>query len=635
MYDSYPRTRHTKLRTSIRSRRGIHVAIGLVLALSSGSALANPSRDGWGFGIADDGDSNVLADSAFVDLKPKVFRFQVAYNAVDPQLPADVRQQQILRASQKIAAARAAGVQSIMVTFGHELADSAPFTRPSSSTWARGVYAFIDAFDAEVDMWGVANEPNHDWLAGADSGGPCLLAQYYHVLEQALEARGSVDLLVSPEWHDDYDASGNVRRLADGRSTVRAYIDQYVSCGGGFGDVIGWHPYGGVERQSTASTDDLLAYPSTLPVMITEVGAVLVQPGLGPVHDEAEQAARVRWLVTTLADSSPRIQRIYYYHQRQEAEDENPVTGEWVWDSGLQRRDGYRRPAWDEYCNATYCYPAPAVPPDGTFIRTPDGAVYRIVGGTPVHVLTCAAQGYYGGCTTIYNVPAAFLSQWTSRQPFPRDGTFVWHPNGAVFRAVGGALVYLSTCAAQGYFPGCTNLIALDETATTNLIDAQGLPRNGALVRAPDGSVFRMECGDAVYVNDCANVGGCAGLVDLPAAAVDQLAAAAGCDDGQACTVDRCENLVQCRHDFGAQCLAPILALLTEAFCGDGTVDAGEECDDGNTRSGDCCSATCTFEPWGSSCGGGCAMLRCDGGGVCKPVGQLPPRTPTPDQTSQ
>lgn len=31
--------------------------------------------------------------------------------------------------------------------------------------------------------------------------------------------------------------------------------------------------------------------------------------------------------------------------------------------------------------------------------------------------------------------------------------------------------------------------------------------------------------------------------------------------------------------------------------CGDGTVDSGEECDDGNTTSGDGCSATCTIEP--------------------------------------
>ena len=33
------------------------------------------------------------------------------------------------------------------------------------------------------------------------------------------------------------------------------------------------------------------------------------------------------------------------------------------------------------------------------------------------------------------------------------------------------------------------------------------------------------------------------------------------------------------------------------AICGDGIVDGTEQCDDGNTTSGDGCSATCTLEP--------------------------------------
>jgi cysteine-rich repeat protein len=34
-----------------------------------------------------------------------------------------------------------------------------------------------------------------------------------------------------------------------------------------------------------------------------------------------------------------------------------------------------------------------------------------------------------------------------------------------------------------------------------------------------------------------------------------------------------------------------------EDACGNGTLDVGEECDDGNTLDGDCCSATCRDEP--------------------------------------
>ena len=36
--------------------------------------------------------------------------------------------------------------------------------------------------------------------------------------------------------------------------------------------------------------------------------------------------------------------------------------------------------------------------------------------------------------------------------------------------------------------------------------------------------------------------------------------------------------------------------------CGDGVLDAGEECDDGNLTDGDCCSSTCRFEPASTLC---------------------------------
>jgi cysteine-rich repeat protein len=36
--------------------------------------------------------------------------------------------------------------------------------------------------------------------------------------------------------------------------------------------------------------------------------------------------------------------------------------------------------------------------------------------------------------------------------------------------------------------------------------------------------------------------------------------------------------------------------------CGNGVLDAGEECDDGNRLAGDCCGATCRFEPSGTAC---------------------------------
>jgi len=58
--------------------------------------------------------------------------------------------------------------------------------------------------------------------------------------------------------------------------------------------------------------------------------------------------------------------------------------------------------------------------------------------------------------------------------------------------------------------------------------------------------------------------------------------------------------------------------------CGDGLLDPGEDCDDGNNVNGDCCSASCTAEPDGGTCDDGedctsgdqCAAGACVGASV-------------------
>src|SRR5262245_1903243 len=49
--------------------------------------------------------------------------------------------------------------------------------------------------------------------------------------------------------------------------------------------------------------------------------------------------------------------------------------------------------------------------------------------------------------------------------------------------------------------------------------------------------------------------------------------------------------------------------------CGDGNVDTGEDCDPGPDVPGDCCSATCQFDPTGTPCeadGNLCTTDQCD-----------------------
>ena len=66
----------------------------------------------------------------------------------------------------------------------------------------------------------------------------------------------------------------------------------------------------------------------------------------------------------------------------------------------------------------------------------------------------------------------------------------------------------------------------------------------------------------------------------------------------------------------------------TGAACGDAVLNPGEECDDGNTKDGDCCSATCEIDADDTPCEDGEACStgdRCAGGscvgGVTQPLG--------------
>lgn len=55
--------------------------------------------------------------------------------------------------------------------------------------------------------------------------------------------------------------------------------------------------------------------------------------------------------------------------------------------------------------------------------------------------------------------------------------------------------------------------------------------------------------------------------------------------------------------------------------CGNGVLDPGEQCEDGDFEDGDCCSATCQLDPAGTSCAApnSCNADTCDGAGTCMP----------------
>src|SRR5262249_994154 len=72
--------------------------------------------------------------------------------------------------------------------------------------------------------------------------------------------------------------------------------------------------------------------------------------------------------------------------------------------------------------------------------------------------------------------------------------------------------------------------------------------------------------------------------------------------------------------------------------CGNGVLDPGEQCDDGNELDGDCCSSFCLFEPSTTPCADDGSLPpvdHCDGAGHCihPPNPSAPPCTATPTVT--
>ncbi len=164
----------------------------------------------------------------------------------------------------------------------------------------------------------------------------------------------------------------------------------------------------------------------------------------------------------------------------------------------------------------------PRAPRDGAFLRKQDGTVFRMAGESPVQLFTCSPAGYFPGCTGIVDLDGIAVDRLIQRRPVPRDGAFLRDPNGTVFRMAGRSPVQLFTCSRTGYFPGCTSIVDIDGIALSRL-QAQPAPVDGTFLRDPNGTVFRMAGASPLQIFNCEPLGGCRDVQDLDGIALGRL----------------------------------------------------------------------------------------------------------------
>jgi len=137
---------------------------------------------------------------------------------------------------------------------------------------------------------------------------------------------------------------------------------------------------------------------------------------------------------------------------------------------------------------------------DGGLVRTPNGNVYRIVGGAPLHMSRC---DYTDGCAGVVNIPD--LSQYAA---YPRDGALVGNvDDGGVYRFAGGAPLWISSCA---YAPGCGGIVPIDAHPFSVNDHMRPYPADGTLVaNQRDGGIYRFAGGAPQWISSCEYAPGC------------------------------------------------------------------------------------------------------------------------------
>jgi hypothetical protein len=135
--------------------------------------------------------------------------------------------------------------------------------------------------------------------------------------------------------------------------------------------------------------------------------------------------------------------------------------------------------------------PARAAVPDGGLVRTPDGRVSRIVGGAPLWISSCA---YTNNCAGLVSIP-----NFDGYAQYPADGALAnGGSDGGYYRFAGGAPLWVGRC---DYGLGCANLIQIDDNAFRVSDHLRQYPKDSTVIRnVDDGGYYRIAGGAALLV---------------------------------------------------------------------------------------------------------------------------------------
>jgi len=175
-------------------------------------------------------------------------------------------------------------------------------------------------------------------------------------------------------------------------------------------------------------------------------------------------------------------------------------------------------PAWpDNFLHFADAGPAPIG--EGSFVRGPDGRIYRIAGAAPIHV---ASWDGFGGPQPYVDVSQAQLD---GMRRVPADGTFIHSTaTGRVYRIAGGAPIWVSSWNAYGGVAQPS--VGIDQWAIDNADNPysrlRARPIDGTFVRSTGtGRVYRIVGGAPTWVHAWEPFGGSQPYVDLDQWAFD------------------------------------------------------------------------------------------------------------------